>query len=152
MFKRAARTVPTVRAEYHPPGHALDMDRRVSIIPDLILRGSDDTNVVVDAKYKRTKGQGRAPHPDLYQIIAYCTALELVGPGRNRAQGILVYPKSEWTGEVEDELHIITGKGRSSELTVKVIWLNLDSGNVVEETHDKFLQVLKGLACDVPPK
>jgi hypothetical protein len=81
----------------------------------------------------------------LYQIITYCTALELVGLERNQAQGILVYPKSEWTDELEGELRIITCKGPLSELTIQVIWLNLDSENVVEETHDVFLKVLEGL-------
>jgi 5-methylcytosine-specific restriction endonuclease McrBC regulatory subunit McrC len=149
MFERAARTVPAVQVEYHRD-HYLDIDRKVSIIPDLILRGPDDANVVVDTKYKRTKEQGRAQHPDLYQIIAYCTALGLVGPERNQAQGILVYPRSEWTDELEGELPIITRKGPSSELTVKVIWLDLDAENLVKETHDRFLKVLEDLSCDVP--
>jgi len=126
MFERAARTVPAVRVEYQRH-HYLDMDRRVSIIPDLVLRGPDDAIVIVDAKYKRTKEQGRAKHPDLYQIITYCcTAFELVGQERNQTQGILVYPKSELTDELEGQLRIITRKGPSSELTVKVIWLDLN--------------------------
>lgn len=137
--------------EYQQRGHYLDMARRVSIIPDFVLRGPNDAIVIVDAKYKRTQGQGRAPHPDLYQIIAYCTAFALVGQERNQAQGILVYPKSEWTDELEDELHIITHKG-PSELTVKVIWLDLNTENLVKETHDKFGQVLEDLACDVPTR
>jgi len=151
MFERATRTIPTVRVEYQQRGHYLDMGHRISIIPDLVLMGPNDTLVIVDAKYKRTQGQGRTLHPDLYQIIAYCTAFALVGQQQNQAQGILVYPKSEWTEALEDELHIITRKGLS-ELIVKVIWLDLDSTNVVKETHDTFLKVLEGLSCNVPTR
>jgi 5-methylcytosine-specific restriction enzyme subunit McrC len=144
MFERVARTVPAIRTEYHSH-HSLDIDHRVSIIPDITLRTPNGIMLIVDAKYKRTQGQGRAPHPDLYQIITYCTALELVGAESNQARGILVYPKSEWTDELEGVLRIVTGKGPLSKLTVKMIWLDLDSEHVVEETHDKFLKVLQGL-------
>ena len=48
MFERATRTIPAVRVEYQQRGHYLDMDHRISIVPDLVLRGPNDTLVIVD--------------------------------------------------------------------------------------------------------
>ncbi len=148
-FQRAARRVPAVRVEYHnrdsdsycPTPYYLDTDGKVEIIPDVILRGPNSTAVVVDAKYKRAERNS-----DLYQIVAYCAGLELIGQELKHAQGILVYPKSECPRELEGELRIVTRKSRRSELTVKVIWLDLDSGTLVKQTHDQFENVLEALA------
>ncbi|REE98216.1 McrC family protein [Thermomonospora umbrina] len=64
----------------------LDEDRAIRIIPDLVHRAADGTPLAVaDAKYKAEKPEG-FPDADLYQMLAYCTALGL----RN---GHLIYAK-----------------------------------------------------------
>ncbi len=144
MFERAAEQVPSVKPKYHEC-RELDLSCRIWIEPDLILSTSDERTIVLDAKYKRTQGIYRAKHPDLYQMISYCTAMGLVGPHENRVQGILVYPLSERTDELEGELDIITQRGPESELKIQVLWIDLDSENVIAETEQRFVRILHNL-------
>ena len=74
--------------------HHLDRDRRVRLRPDLVLDGADGRALtVVDAKYKT----GETPQEDLYQLLAYCTAMRL-----DRAY--LVY-----ASKIETHTHVVTG-------------------------------------------
>ncbi|MEU1087533.1 hypothetical protein ACFYPN_06890 [Streptomyces sp. NPDC005576] len=58
-------------------GHHLDEQDSIRIVPDLVHYTSNGTPVgVADAKYKAEK-QGGFPEADLYQMLAYCTALGL---------------------------------------------------------------------------
>ncbi|MFE6908560.1 McrC family protein [Streptomyces erythrochromogenes] len=66
--------------------HHLDEAAAIRIKPDLVLYGPDGAlHAVVDAKYKAEKREG-FPDADLYQMLAYCTALGL-------PTGHLVYAK-----------------------------------------------------------
>lgn len=66
--------------------HHLDEAHRIRMRPDFVLYGaSGDPRAVVDAKYKAEKRDGY-PDADLYQMLAYCTALGL-------REGHLVYAK-----------------------------------------------------------
>ncbi|MGW1491642.1 McrC family protein [Streptomyces sp. NPDC002402] len=67
--------------------HHLDEAARIRMKPDLVVYGSDGRSpgAVVDAKYKAEKKDGY-PDADLYQMLAYCTALGL-------PSGHLVYAK-----------------------------------------------------------
>lgn len=66
-------------------GYFLDEANRISIRPDIVwyLRGR--TVAVADAKYKVEQPTGY-PNADLYQMLAYCTALRLT-------RGHLIYAK-----------------------------------------------------------
>ncbi|MEU6885369.1 restriction endonuclease [Streptomyces viridosporus] len=67
-------------------GHHLDEAAAVRMRPDFVLYGPDGTPcAVADAKYKRERRSGY-PEADLYQMLAYCTALGLDA-------GHLVYAK-----------------------------------------------------------
>lgn len=60
----------------------LDEDQAISMRPDFVRYGDDGSPLaVVDAKYKTD-----TPKPDLYQMLAYCTALNL-------KEGFLIYAK-----------------------------------------------------------
>ena len=88
------------RAVRQAPGHRLDERGRVVIRPDLVWY--DETGrpvVVVDAKYKAEKSGG-FPDADLYQMLAYCTALDL-------PEGHLVYAR----GNEEPAQHVIRHAG-----------------------------------------
>lgn len=66
--------------------HHLDEAAAIRMKPDFVLYGADGSPcAVVDAKYKAEKRHG-FPDADLYQMLAYCTALGL-------PEGHLVYAK-----------------------------------------------------------
>lgn len=66
--------------------HHLDEAAAIRMRPDFVLYGPDGTPcAVADAKYKAEK-RGGYPDADLYQMLAYCTALGL-------SAGHLVYAK-----------------------------------------------------------
>src|SRR5207247_697334 len=76
--------------------HSFDRDRKVEIVPDIFVDCGSRTRIAIDCKYKRL-----APDdfkgPDLYQILAYCTATHV-------DKGLLVYPRH--TGGIIDELSV----------------------------------------------
>ncbi len=65
----------------------LAKSRRVKLEPDLTWWNGSDCLFVGDAKYKRVKVEG-VPNADLYQLLAYVTALDLPG-------GMLIYAQGE---------------------------------------------------------
>ena len=65
---------------------SLDEEGRVHLRPDLTWWDGRECVFVGDAKYKRI--DGGVPNADLYQLLAYATALDLPG-------GLLVYAKGE---------------------------------------------------------
>lgn len=70
------------QGKYH-----LDVDDEVRMRPDLVWERSGRVAAVIDAKYKVERPQG-FPDADLYQMLAYCTALGL-------PSGHLVYAKGD---------------------------------------------------------
>lgn len=56
--------------------HYLDEAALVVLIPDIVWRVGGKTVAVIDAKYKAGQPAG-FPNADLYQLLAYCTALGL---------------------------------------------------------------------------
>lgn len=73
------------RCRFQAPHLYLDHTKTAALRPDLLYEapGSDSPTGVVDAKYKRVKALG-GHTGDLYQMLAYCTRLDL-------AEGHLVY-------------------------------------------------------------
>lgn len=86
--------------------HHLDVASKVVMKPDLVWYQRQEPVAVVDAKYKAEKPAG-FPDADLYQMLAYCTALSL-------PDGHLVYAKGnavEITHEVQQagvRIHVHT--------------------------------------------
>jgi 5-methylcytosine-specific restriction enzyme subunit McrC len=68
---------------------ALDQAGRLTITPDLTWWSEGRCRAVIDIKYKLLAGHA-PPQPDIYQMLAYCTALRL-------AEGHLVYAHGEAT-------------------------------------------------------
>lgn len=106
----------------------LDEGGKVHLKPDLVWQRSGRVVLVGDAKYKRVQDD-RVPNADLYQLLAYATALDLSG-------GLLVYAKGEADvathtvrhtgkrldvmaldlgGSLNDVLHRVGGKGGVAE-------------------------------------
>ncbi len=74
----------TLRSEVTVP---FDEDSKVNLRPDLSWWESEDCKFVGDAKYKNITDR-KVPNADLYQLLAYATALDLPG-------GLLIYAKGE---------------------------------------------------------
>jgi len=66
---------------------ALDQAERLTITPDLSWWSQGRCRAVIDIKYKSLADHA-PPQPDIYQMLAYCTALRL-------AEGHLVYAHGE---------------------------------------------------------
>ena len=78
--------------------HHLDEGHRVVLRPDLVVYDGPRPVAVLDAKYKAEK-RGGFPNEDVYQLLAYCTALQL-------PSGHLVYAKGEEIASVADVRHV----------------------------------------------
>jgi 5-methylcytosine-specific restriction enzyme subunit McrC len=91
--------------------HQMNLDRagEVPMKPDFLWTSLSGRQVVVDAKYKAEKPEG-FPNADLYQLLAYCTVLEL-------QQGHLVYAK----GNDDPAVHRVVG----ADVTIKAHTLDL---------------------------
>ncbi len=109
---------------------SLDKDGRVSLIPDLTWWRDGECIFVGDAKYKNLTGRS-VPNPDLYQLLAYVTALDLPA-------GLLVYAK--------DEADVATYKVRYSGKRLEVAGLDL-SGDLdqVLARVDRLADTVRGL-------
>lgn len=91
--------------------HHLDVDSKIVMKPDLVWYLDEQPVAVIDAKYKAEKPAG-FPDADLYQMLAYCTALKL-------NDGHLVYAK----GNADQTTHQIDHAG----VRIHVHTLDLDA-------------------------
>ena len=94
---------------------SLDMEDRVALRPDMVWRDGSRCTFVGDVKYKRA--DGGAPNSDLYQLLAYATALDLPG-------GLLIYAQ----GEREPVAHTVRHSGKRLEVAT------LDLTGALEDT------------------
>ena len=106
---------------------SLDVEREVRLKPDLTWWYSGGCVFVGDAKYKYIR-DGNVPNADLYQMLAYVTALDLPG-------GMLIYAK----GEREPATHHVRHSGKRLEVAA----LDLSG------TLDDVLKRVEGLAIRV---
>ncbi|MER7889280.1 restriction endonuclease [Micromonospora sp. NPDC094482] len=60
-----------------PGKDTLDEGRAIRIEPDVLHVINGQPAAVFDAKYKIEPGAGKPTNPDVYQMLAYCTALNL---------------------------------------------------------------------------
>lgn len=77
----------SLRSDKGLRGIRLDEEKKVRLEPDLSWWDGVTCTFVGDAKYKNLTGS-KVPNPDLYQLLAYATALDLPG-------GLLVYAQGE---------------------------------------------------------
>ena len=112
------------RSDRGLPAVTLDEASRVKLKPDLSWWESGACTFVGDAKYKRITDE-RVPNADLYQLLAYATALDLPG-------GMLIYAK----GEADPIIHQIRHSGKQLEVAA------LD----LSHSFDEILNQVGGLA------
>ena len=111
------------------PIGSLDQEGRVPMRPDLTWRDGSRWTFVGDVKYKRI--DGGVPNADLYQLLAYATALDLPG-------GLLIYAQ----GEPELATHTVRYSGRRME--VAALDLSGDLEGALTKIRD-LAQRVKGL-------
>lgn len=108
----------------------LDEGRRKRLEPDLSWWDGSAYTFVGDAKYKRVQDK-RVPNADLYQMLAYATALDLPG-------GLLVYAE----GEKPPVVHEVRNAGKRLEVAA----VNL-SGSIadIRASIDELAQRVRAL-------
>jgi 5-methylcytosine-specific restriction enzyme subunit McrC len=101
---------------------SLDVDGRIRLIPDLVWELGGRPAAVLDAKYKALHGS-TSPNADLYQMLAYCTVLNL-------RLGHLVYA----AGDEVACRHLV----RQTDTTLQIWALHLDAAipDVLQEVRD----------------
>ena len=95
----------------------LDEECQAELEPDLSWWEAGTCTFVGDAKYKQVRGE-RVPNADLYQLLAYATALDLPG-------GLLIYAK----GEANELVHRVRYAGKRLEVAA------LDLSGSIESLH-----------------
>ena len=115
---------------------SLDEEGCVNLKPDLTWWDGFDCTFVGDAKYKRIKNNQQVPNADLYQLLAYVTALDLPG-------GMLIYAE----GETESVVHKIRHSGKRIEVAALDLSGSLDEILARVRCLAKRVQILRNEAC-----
>lgn len=106
---------------HHPRGLLLDDQGAFGLSPDALWRWPDKSpRLVVDVKYKQTTAGESA---DIYQMLAYCTALGL-------SEGVLIY-----AGVASPDVHEVSAAG------VRVHVIALDPGGSVADLRVEVARV-----------
>ena len=93
----------------------LDVDGKIHLRPDLTWWHGRDCQFVGDAKYKGIENES-VPNADLYQLLAYVTALNLPG-------GLLIYAQ----GKAETATYTVRNSGRRLEVAALNLGGSLDA-------------------------
>jgi len=133
QFVRAALREALSSQPYRLPNRVpeilLDTAGRIPLRPDLCLLSQNRNIVWVgDVKYKRLPAVGYR-HPDLYQLLAYLTALDLPG-------GMLIYAAEEGLHSAD---HVVSHADRR----LRTIAINLSAPPA------KILACIKEVAADI---
>ena len=103
---------------------SLDETGRVRLKPDLVWREGASCVFVGDAKYKSISDDRRVPNSDLYQLLAYTTALNL-------PSGLLIYAE----GEADAATYTVRHSGKRLEVAA------LDLSGPLDEVLDRVRQL-----------
>ena len=116
---------------------SLDYGGRIHLRPDLTWKNGSRYVFVGDAKYKNIAGERRVPNADLYQLLAYTTALDLPG-------GLLIYAQ----GEADTTTYLVRRSGKR--LEVAALDLSGTLGDVLTRVSELAKQVIALRACASP--
>ena len=103
---------------------SLDETGLIGLRPDLVWREGATYVFVGDAKYKNISDDRRVPNSDLYQLLAYTTALNL-------PRGLLVYAK----GEVDTAEYTVRHAGKHLEVAA------LDLSGPLDDVLDRIRRI-----------
>ena len=112
---------------------SLDYGDKVRLRPDLTWWDGGKCRFVGDVKYKNlVRRENEPPNADIYQLLAYATALDLPG-------GMLIYAK----GEAEPEKYRVRHAGKT--LEVAAVDLELPLGDVLQQVGQLAERVRAGV-------
>jgi 5-methylcytosine-specific restriction enzyme subunit McrC len=131
-LKEATEAIPGRTEGQHDVDLALD--RGVPMRPDVVHLAGGRPQAVFDAKYKIERDNRGVPNADIYQMLAYCTALQLW-------RGYLVYAK----GEGEPLTHHIVHTDPAVEIVQYVLDIDLAPAEILHQ-----IDVLASDALDRP--
>jgi 5-methylcytosine-specific restriction enzyme subunit McrC len=112
----------------------LDIERSIKLEPDLSWWTAGRCIFAGDCKYKRTGGT--VPNADIYQMLAYLTALQL-------DDGLLVYAAGE------DAPRIATIRHASKLVHVRTVDVSQAPTEVLTQVQDA-AHLIRGIATDLP--
>ncbi len=115
-----------------PRGITLDRAGRLGLRPDISWWVGGVCRFVGDVKYKRIVNE-RVPNADLYQMLAYATALDLPG-------GLLIYAEDESDLDVASMLHEVRHSGKRLEIVA------LDLSGSLEEILARVYSLARKIA------
>lgn len=107
------------RSDDRTPRVTLDENGHIPLKPDFSWWEGSTCAFVGDAKYKNIAGEREIPNADLYQLLAYATALDLPG-------GLLIYAK----GEAQRAEYLVRHSGKRLEVAA------LDLSGEIKEILD----------------
>lgn len=100
-----------------------DKEKNIGMEPDLSWWDSSECTFVGDVKYKTLQDKP-VHHADLYQLLAYTTALDLPG-------GVLIYAE----GGQPDACHDVCHAGK------RLVITSLDLSGSISELHDEISEL-----------
>ena len=112
----------------------LDDAGHIHLRPDLTWWEGSSCVFVGDAKYKNITGERRVPNDDLYQLLAYVTALDLPG-------GLIIYAQ----GEADTTTYRVRHSGKR--LEVAALNLSVTLEDVLTRVSELAQQVAALVAC-----
>lgn len=119
--------------------HDLDAAGHIEMRPDLVWYRHGIPVAVIDAKYKAEKPSG-FPYADLYQMLAYCTALDL-------GDGHLVYAK----GNELERSHVVRHAGIEIHVrTLDLAALPSELEAQVDDLARRIVECHERRVCGVP--
>jgi 5-methylcytosine-specific restriction enzyme subunit McrC len=121
------------RVQAQWPG-SLDEEARVPIRPDLTWWAGQECRAVADVKYKLASGG--TPNPDIYQMLAYCIALDL-------PRGYLICA----AGEEQPSSYVI--RNADIEIIVKPLDLAAEPTRLLKEAENLRLLIESGFLMPV---
>lgn len=107
FVRRALREALGATRREFPEARSTHLDTldRIRLEPDLSWWKAGPCRFVGDVKYKNLSGRQHPPNADLYQLLAYATALDLPG-------GMLIYAN----GEAAPATHVVRHAGKQLEV------------------------------------
>ncbi|WP_129664649.1 McrC family protein [Phytoactinopolyspora endophytica] len=102
----------------------LGVDGTVPMRPDVVHMVAGQPRAVFDAKYKMERDSRGVPGPDVYQMLAYCTAMRL-------HRGYLVYAK----GEGKPLVHRIVHTNPTVEIVQRPLDLTCSAPELLEQVN-----------------
>jgi 5-methylcytosine-specific restriction enzyme subunit McrC len=120
------------------PREHLDRDWQVVMEPDLVFAADGERRYVGDVKYKLSP-PGRAYNADLYQLLAYCTAMGL-------DEGVLIYCLRDETDSSTAASEPIVGESTVRRAGTRLRTYHVDMSGGIEDVERSIIRLADWIA------